>query len=1434
MNVGEYIKVTCQAQENEKLSSDNVIINLQLLKEEIIPKENGVIKRKHGSKKKKVKNRYKIRKGKTVLFLTDAYWKKKKRGILRVRKSRNCNAKLSSAMFAKIINDHKIPKIIKFLILRTVKYCRKFLHKCTLAILLIIGNVERNPGPTQTKGNDPPSEKINLKILTYNCNGLGDRKKLKRLMIKVNKVVDKGGIVLLQETHILDRERVTLLTNHKVEISSFTSNSAGVLTIFNNEYEKIYSFSDGSGRKLFTLIKVGNEQFLVVNIYSPNDHKKAIDFVEEVYIKILQILNDYPDTFVIVGGDFNSCMTSKDFLNRNKSKAETELTNAISNNNEMCGLIDSFSTTESAPGYTWNRGRCYSRLDYIYVSKELRNRLGSARVDWAFEKSDHAALSTLIRIKEEIIKGKGIAKVNTEILKDPQKVIQIREELKYLINQIPNYWDGHMKLEYLKVSIRSTFAKYVGVERSEMKDNVKELEISLNNIEEMKLKLLNKVSNVNLVNNLDERLGKIETAKRTIMNELDIVRNKLTEKIDFQARAKWFEFGEKSNKFFLNLNKFRSKQSIIEIIKDGLNTYIGQANVMEGIRNFYSELYRKVTINLNDDPTFFDECPNLTNEQRTKMDDEISLAEMHKALLSCKDSAPGPDGIPYSVYKTFWDQTGHILKEAWEYSMENGNLPISHKESVITILPKEGKDKNDIKNWRPITLTNCDAKVITKALAMRLNPILESIIDPSQTAYVPGRSVMDNLRANRFLKNHCESNHINAVLVSLDAKKAFDSVDHEYINKVLIKYGFGQRFRLFFKTLYSDISARILVNGYFSEKINIERGVKQGDALSCAIFILCIDPLLRNINKNDKIKPIELITKNSKLRCIHKACGFADDISIICSDDQVSINEIFAEYQRLTNKSGLTLNADKTEILSLKQNAPEIKYKIKYNNCTIEIKNSSSIKICGIFYCNNKEEENQHNITDKIDKLKLNLKKWNSRNLTMEGRSLLVKTFGISQLIYNMQCIKFDDVSLKRTEQYIFNFIWGKKDIDDIRARDRIKRSTMKNSYKNGGLNITDIYCLNNSLKLRQYIRASHSKHNISIIQRYCCEKSGSNEVLEQEFLKVTKEDEISESAQKTINILTDCNRENRYRERSESIESNIAIKMIANTKIGTYLDRKKRVFLKCIYATFQKEGIKTFFDLVREAETEINSNRSKRLESIICAFPNFFRDATNTNIAETHENNKNSLTHILNIDSSWIPIESITTKELQLILKNELGRITTENFGEKLEINNLDPIDFVQFRHMCKNSKLRNIHFRLAHKDFFTYQRMFKFKMTITKDCPRCKMVENTKHLLWDCIESRKIWKIHNEVLKSLKMDNMLILKYEDLYRNELNSASSLIKIRIIQEFIQINRPINWNLERHKNLICQIMNTEIFNGCKNREIEKVNRKWSGFLSLNN
>jgi hypothetical protein len=119
----------------------------------------------------------------------------------------------------------------------------------------------------------------------------------------------------------------------------------------------------------------------------------------------------------------------------------------------------------------------------------------------------------------------------------------------------------------------------------------------------------------------------------------------------------------------------------------------------------------------------------------------------------------------------------------------------------------------------------------------------------------------------------------------------------------------------------------LYINGYLSDSFDVERGVKQGDALSCAIFIICIDPLIRNLNKNKKLKQITIKNKKNNLNNVLKASGFADDISVICMNDEESVREIFIEYQRLIKLSGLTLNADKTEILNLNPNSDKEYYK---------------------------------------------------------------------------------------------------------------------------------------------------------------------------------------------------------------------------------------------------------------------------------------------------------------------------------------------------------------------------------------------------------------------------------------------------------------------------------------------------------------------------
>ena len=85
-----------------------------------------------------------------------------------------------------------------------------------------------------------------------------------------------------------------------------------------------------------------------------------------------------------------------------------------------------------------------------------------------------------------------------------------------------------------------------------------------------------------------------------------------------------------------------------------------------------------------------------------------------------------------------------FILEAWNYSCSTGIQPGSHRESIIVLLPKEGKDIKNLNNWRPITLSNCDAKILTKAFALRMSHVLNEIKVNTQTAYIRGRSVIDN------------------------------------------------------------------------------------------------------------------------------------------------------------------------------------------------------------------------------------------------------------------------------------------------------------------------------------------------------------------------------------------------------------------------------------------------------------------------------------------------------------------------------------------------------------------------------------------------------------------------------------------------------------------------------------------------------------------
>ena len=115
--------------------------------------------------------------------------------------------------------------------------------------------------------------------------------------------------------------------------------------------------------------------------------------------------------------------------------------------------------------------------------------------------------------------------------------------------------------------------------------------------------------------------------------------------------------------------------------------------------------------------------------------------------------------------------------DALNYSRENGKLPISQRRGIIKLIPKKDAELNLVKNWRPLTLLNCDYKIATKALANRFKPFLQKLISHDQTGFIKNRFIGENIRLIDGVIKYTAAKNIPGLLLFLDFEKAFDTLE---------------------------------------------------------------------------------------------------------------------------------------------------------------------------------------------------------------------------------------------------------------------------------------------------------------------------------------------------------------------------------------------------------------------------------------------------------------------------------------------------------------------------------------------------------------------------------------------------------------------------------------------------------------------------------
>jgi len=290
---------------------------------------------------------------------------------------------------------------------------------------------------------------------------------------------------------------------------------------------------------------------------------------------------------------------------------------------------------------------------------------------------------------------------------------------------------------------------------------------------------------------------------------------------------------EKMTPVFLSAAKAMIRDNLTVIRDDDGNEFNTVRDRRDYIRSFYADLYKKPDYA----PNTYNGCieqflgPDilnsptvrgsmLTEQEKNSIDGPITLGELDNALKKAnKKSAPGIDGSSNKFIEKIWPLIRVPLVRYAECVFEKGRLTASFNTACIRLIPKKG-DARLLKNWRPISLLSCYYKLLSRVINERLGKVIDKITGRSQKAYTTEKYLQEVIINICNNIEECNKTGKPGMLISIDQKKAFDSVYHEFCNEAFKFFGFGENLIHMMNTLSTNRNARIFMeDGSLSEPL---------------------------------------------------------------------------------------------------------------------------------------------------------------------------------------------------------------------------------------------------------------------------------------------------------------------------------------------------------------------------------------------------------------------------------------------------------------------------------------------------------------------------------------------------------------------------------------------------------------------------------------
>ncbi|KAL8098626.1 hypothetical protein AgCh_031406 [Apium graveolens] len=483
---------------------------------------------------------------------------------------------------------------------------------------------------------------------------------------------------------------------------------------------------------------------------------------------------------------------------------------------------------------------------------------------------------------------------------------------------------------------------------------------------------------------LDPTNVNFNRAERKAIKDLEKIILEEEELLHKKSRVAWLHVGDNNSKFFFSQIKARwNRKKLLAIENTDGNVVFGHKVVAEVavdlLTNYIGAPPTDQAICLEDI-----NCNEITPNQASILTMEVTPDLIWKTIKSMKkNKAPSSDGFNVEFFISTWDIVGPTFCDVVIHLFKGGKIHPGINSTSIALVPKS-LTPSGMKDFRPISLCSVAYKCIAKILADRMKFIMPNLIKEAQSAFIPGRSISDNiLLAQELFRGYQRDTGTPKCALKIDLYKAFDSIRWDFILAALSKMKFPLEFIHWITECITTTRFSVKVNGGLSGYFKGAKGLRQGDPLSQYLLTIGLNVLSCMLSNTSREFNYHWKCKGMKLSHLF----FADDVLLFSRGDKGSITHIMNYLDSVSTMSGLQPSIHKSTVFLCNCTTDVVDwFDLKFGNPH----GSLPVKFLGVPLISSQLSINDYRPL--IEKLLQRIDSWTTIFLSLAGRVQFIKT----------------------------------------------------------------------------------------------------------------------------------------------------------------------------------------------------------------------------------------------------------------------------------------------------------------------------------------------------------------------------------------------------------------------------------------------------------